>query len=516
MTEMSILAKATLVLLIGLAATALARRARASIRHAMLTAAFAAVLALPLATMMLPTVAIALPEAPARIVERVAPPASSPQPVGLAPAMPNAAPSTSAVSMSLDQIAVNVWRLGAALLLMALIAGVANLRRLCQHGLPWLEAQHVVATLAERAGIRQRIELLLHERVSAPLTCGLVRPSIVVPMEAREWSDAALRRALVHELEHVRRRDWWVHLAARAVCALYWFHPLVWIAYRQLQLEAERACDDAVVEREEVTQYAEQLVSLARKMSASAPQPALTMASRGDLSARITALLDARQSRGRVGLGRVALIGAVTAVVLLTLAPTRIVAATADTSAVSGNAGQRRSRSSRMDRILVEAADEGDIDDVRQMLDDGADVNAAVDGDGSPLIAAAREGHADLVTLLLDRGADPNLAVPGDGNALIMAAQAGHTTIVATLLDRGARIEDVVPGDENALIQASGAGALDVVKLLVARGANVNARVFADAAYERPRGEWRTPLNMAQRGGHAAVVAFLIASGATQ
>ena len=85
--------------------------------------------------------------------------------------------------------------------------------------------------------------------------------------------DTSLRRAFVHELEHVRRRDWWVHLAARVTCALYWFHPLVWIAYRQLTLEAERACDDAVVEREESTQYAEQLVELARRMGAAGPQP---------------------------------------------------------------------------------------------------------------------------------------------------------------------------------------------------------------------------------------------------
>ncbi|MGH9176462.1 MAG: ankyrin repeat domain-containing protein, partial [Vicinamibacterales bacterium] len=67
-----------------------------------------------------------------------------------------------------------------------------------------------------------------------------------------------------------------------------------------------------------------------------------------------------------------------------------------------------------------------------------------------------------------------------------------------------------------ALIQASGTGQLDVVKVLVARGADVNARVFAEAAYERPNGEWRTPLGMAERGGHGAVVAFLRAAGATQ
>jgi beta-lactamase regulating signal transducer with metallopeptidase domain len=49
---------------------------------------------------------------------------------------------------------------------------------------------------------------------------------IVLPADARAW-DADLRRAIVHELEHVTRGDWAVHMAARAVCAAYWLHPLV-------------------------------------------------------------------------------------------------------------------------------------------------------------------------------------------------------------------------------------------------------------------------------------------------
>ena len=38
-----------------------------------------------------------------------------------------------------------------------------------------------------------------------------------------------------------------MQILARAVAAFYWFHPLVWMAWRRLCLEAERSCDDAVV-----------------------------------------------------------------------------------------------------------------------------------------------------------------------------------------------------------------------------------------------------------------------------
>jgi bla regulator protein blaR1 len=506
----SLVFKATLVLTVGLLATAFARRARASVRHALLTSTLAVVLALPAGAALMPALAIFVPLVPP--TPQVSPAIEVAQPRAMAspPVVGGIQQIDRSALVSLRTIVVSTWAVGAAMLVGWLALAVWRLRRIRRTGLPWLEVRPLVNDLATRAGITRPVDLLVHEAIAAPLTCGIIRPAIIVSHEAREWGDTSLRRAFVHELEHVRRCDRWVHLAARVTCALYWFHPLVWIAYRQLTLEAERACDDAVVEREESTQYAEQLVELARRMGAAGPQPSLAMASRSDLSARVTALLDATQTRGRAGFARATLVAVGAAAVLLTLAPVRMVAVSSD-AAEASDTQERRARGSRLDRALVEAAEAGDVEDVTSLLASGANLNASVDGDGSPLIAAARHGHLSLVTMLLDRGADPNLAVPGDGNALIMAAREGHVAIVTLLLDRGANIDDVVDGDENALIQASGHGALDVVKLLVARGADVNARVQVQ---ERFGDEWRTPLSMAERGRHQAVVEFLKSAGA--
>lgn len=169
---------------------------------------------------------------------------------------------------------------------------------------------------------------------------------------------------------------------------------------------------------------------------------------------------------------------------------------------------------------LLEAAGNGDSTKVLELLAGGADVNATVPGDGSALIAAARgrrdNGRIDVVTLLLDRGADVNLAVPGDGSPLIAAAQKGYLDVVTLLLDRGADVDRAVSEDENALIAASAAGRLDVVRLLVARGADVNARAQA-SIYQGAKGvgrEWRTPLGMARRRNHTAIVQYLLSAGA--
>src|SRR6185437_5803676 len=97
------------------------------------------------------------------------------------------------------------------------------------------------------------------------------------------WSPMDVQRALVHELEHVRRRDWPIQILARVVCAMYWFHPLVWTAVRRLSVEAERACDDAVLIQCDSAAYAEQLVRLARRLLKADRQAVLSMANRTDL-----------------------------------------------------------------------------------------------------------------------------------------------------------------------------------------------------------------------------------------
>jgi hypothetical protein len=340
--------------------------------------------------------------------------------------------------------------------------------------------------------------------------CGLWQPTIVLPAAATSWSDEDLVRALIHELEHVRRRDWIIQCAARLACGGYWFHPLVWIAWRRLSLEAERACDDAVVQRMEGTGYAEQLVVMAQHLSRAGAPAVLGMANRSDLASRVTAILDGMQQRGRAGAARIATVAGAAVLIGAAIAPVRAVAAAPAPAATS----IASDRTERIDAALLEAAAGGDVRTITALLDGGANVNASVSGDGSPLIMAAREGHLAAVQLLLDRGADVNLGVVGDGNPLIMAAREGHLDVVTLLLDRGATVDQVVPGDENALIQASGQGQLDVVKLLVARGANVNARVWAPR-YDQD-GEWRTPLNMARSRRHEAVVAFLRSVGASE
>lgn len=523
--ELSILGKATILLAIGLTSAKLTGRARASMRHLLLTATFATLLALPVIIFSAPAVTIEVPIS--YTSESIANLPTDTVPLNVtAPAGRGLETKTTETgfwsALSWSTVVRVAWAAGAFLLLLSLTVGFLRLRRIRRDGLPWPELRDLTQSLAIEAGVRRSVEVLLHEDIPAPVTCGVLQPAIVLPNDAREWPEADLRRALVHELEHVRRNDWGIQLIARATCAVYWFHPLVWMAWRRLGLEAERACDDAVVKSEECTDYAEQLIVLARRMSSSTARPALGMANRSDLSRRVSAVLDGKQRRGRVGLWAAAAAISVASLVILSVAPVRAIAQLRKEPAVvpqqsdHQNKDKRSSSSTPLDRALLEAAENGDATAIDGLLKAGANVNCALEGDGSPLIVAARKGSLGAVRLLLDRGADINMAVPGDGNPLIMAASEGHSDVVVLLLDRGASIDQMVPGDENALIQASGRGELEVVKLLVGRGADVNARAWATRSPAGQNGEWRTPLMMARKGEHKAVVDFLLAAGARE
>jgi bla regulator protein blaR1 len=518
--ELSLLVKATLILVVALAVMRFTRLARASVRHLMIATAFGALSALPLLLAVAPPITVDLPisgfygDATLTIIDG---PPSDPSPLVSAIEIPRRVVQEIGVADTLRAI----WLVGAILFLIPVAAALWTLSTIRRTGLPVAWHRDALAHLAVSRGVTKAVELVEHEAVPGPMTFGVTRPVIVLPLDAREWSDAELRRALLHELEHIQRGDWIMQLTARVVAAFYWFHPLVWVAWRRLGLEAERSCDDAVVMSEERTDYAEQLVTLAQRMSATPVQPLLGMANRSDLTTRVTAVLDDRLRRGRAGFALVAGTVVASAIVVATVAPVRAVAkpdadvvARLEESSQRRSAGDRKSRA--LDTELYEAANEGDYAGVRELVEAGANANAVIDGDGSPLIGAARSGKILIAHYLLDHGADANQPVPGDGSPLIVAAQLGRLDLIALLIQRGADVNLAVPGDENPLMNAAQNGHFEAVKFLIDKGADVHARIWSDRGGTTDRGEWRTALSQARKSRNMALVQYLESLGARE
>lgn len=171
-----------------------------------------------------------------------------------------------------------LWAVGAAVSAGRLVQGLVGLERLRREAEP-----------SEAPGV------VLVRGIRTPLTWGLLRPVIALPMAAEAWTPSDRAMALAHERAHVERRDWAVDLATRAVAGLFWFHPLVGWARRQLAAEAEHAADDRVLASGvRPSAYAGLLLSLARPEGASLALGAASLVGR-----RVRALLATRSRSPR-------------------------------------------------------------------------------------------------------------------------------------------------------------------------------------------------------------------------
>ena len=99
-----------------------------------------------------------------------------------------------------------------------------------------------------RLGISQVPQLHLSNEVLVPFTAGTLRPVVVLPKAAIEWSRDKLQMVMTHELAHIERRDVLWHWIGRLAICVAWFNPLVWWAARRGVLDRERACDDRVID----------------------------------------------------------------------------------------------------------------------------------------------------------------------------------------------------------------------------------------------------------------------------
>ncbi len=262
--------KATLILSAGLATSFVLRRASASYRHFALLLTMASLLALPL-------------------LDRVMP-ASTNLPKALITINASAAATAAAAVPSFQW--GYLWLAGSLLVLVRLGAGLWRLQSM---------------TRAAQPGEVDGIAVHFGDSVPVPLAWS----KILLPADARAWDPAVLRSVVLHEHCHTLRRDPLAEVLCTLACAMFWFHPLAWVAAAQLRREREQACDDRVLEfGVNPADYAQHMIDIARWMRPSyTPAPCAGEASH--LETRVTAVLDGNRSRRRMSVA-----AAITAVVL--------------------------------------------------------------------------------------------------------------------------------------------------------------------------------------------------------
>ena len=216
------------------------------------------------------------------------------------------------------------WLAGAAGCLLWVLSGEVGLRWILRkavplHGERW---QTALKDVCEELNVGSQIQLFQCSRINTAVIRGIFHPGVILPATVSGWSDQRLRLVLLHELAHIRRKDSLVEILACITLVIYWFNPLVWLTVRQMRVERERACDNAVLNAgAKPSNYATQLMEVAADLGAfRRPLWQTAAISEGSgLKDRLLCILDPKLKRMPMRPWTVGLVCAVAAAVLLPL-----------------------------------------------------------------------------------------------------------------------------------------------------------------------------------------------------
>jgi TonB family protein len=298
--------KATILLVFAwMVALALRKRSSAAQRHHVWAAAILASMALPLFALLLP----AWHSPGLSVAAAIWNPARANAPSSISHTLPSTIIRVAADSPLFNELTIFVllaWAIGFSFVLCRVFAGLTRLAWVSTRSKPLFDNDwmRTVLGLSEFHKISRSVRLLqCNSPLAMPLTWGIFRPVIVLPSSAAHWDDERRRIVLSHELAHIARQDWFLQICAELARAIYWFHPLVWVAAARLRQESERASDDAVLlSGVAPSQYASQLLDLARTLenTGRAWSTALAIARPSNLERRFAAMLNPSIDRSRL------------------------------------------------------------------------------------------------------------------------------------------------------------------------------------------------------------------------
>ncbi len=143
---------------------------------------------------------------------------------------------------------------------------------------------------------RRKIKIRYSDRITAPLTFGIIHPVILVPKSIDWKREQEVQYVLTHEYIHIKRYDavmkWLLILAV----SLHWFNPLVWVMFMLANRDMELSCDEQVLNLcgiSQKTEYAKMLVTLQEMNKKAAPL--CSGFSKSGIEERITAIMKTRR-----------------------------------------------------------------------------------------------------------------------------------------------------------------------------------------------------------------------------
>ncbi|MCF7972220.1 MAG: M56 family metallopeptidase, partial [Phycisphaerae bacterium] len=185
-------------------------------------------------------------------------PLPSPKPLVTVPVAAQASPDRAAGRSALhaSQWILVVWAAGLAALLLGTCLRAVRFAVTLKRSRADIEGglRQTIQDLAQKFRPGMSFKVYQLEGISQPFVWGIMKGVIYLPASfSGTRSDPRRCSVLLHEMAHVVRLDPFVNFLQILVQAVYWFHPVVWIANRKLRAEREKCCDEIAIARFETT-----------------------------------------------------------------------------------------------------------------------------------------------------------------------------------------------------------------------------------------------------------------------
>lgn len=152
-------------------------------------------------------------------------------------------------SVQLEFIILAIWLIGVLTLVGFYWCGGYRLRQIRQFAMyPSKEIQDLFEACCQRLGLKKNVQVRQSRLITAPVSFGWKKPFVVLPSRGiSKLSETELEHIVLHELSHIRHGDLITNYLFCGLQAIYWFNPLVWLAFRQMRRDREAYCDWAVL-----------------------------------------------------------------------------------------------------------------------------------------------------------------------------------------------------------------------------------------------------------------------------
>lgn len=217
-----------------------------------------------------------------------------------------------AAHTGLPNVLTGIWITGMVLMAGFHIHSSRKIRQLKKSSLPLQnkEIRELFTSCMEESGIKKEIPIYSSAYISSPIAAGLWNPCIIVPINMlSELSKKEIRYILLHEILHCKHKDLLVNRLMALAQIIYWFHPLVWFAFKEMRSDREIACDTSVLsllDSDSYLDYGSTLINFAEKISLFSYSAARISGSRKEIKKRILNIAGYhKESRWRVVKSRI-------------------------------------------------------------------------------------------------------------------------------------------------------------------------------------------------------------------